>query len=210
MAWPFSDFTQEICTSDARSFYVWLLQIFSLLAILAFCIWLSLRPSHPSFTVVNLSVPTSNNIQNGSTSLTYELDIQNPNKDSGVYYDDILMSFFFRKDAIANDVITSFFQGKDNTLRVRHDAVAKDMRIWSDVGRAVTNATAKLKVSLATRVRYKTWGKKSKHHGLNFEGVVPLGSDGKISGKKKKKKIKLHHASRKRKAFAKHCSEVYN
>ncbi|XP_030533377.1 protein NDR1-like [Rhodamnia argentea] len=208
MAWPFSDLTEEICTSDARSFYVWLLQIFSLLAIIAFCIWLSLRPSNPSFAVVDLSVPNSNNIQNGSTLLTYELEIQNQNKDSGVYYDDILMTFFFEQDAVADDVISSFYQGKDKTLRVRRDVRAKDMRVWSGVARAMANATAKLKVSLATRVRYKTWGKKSKHHGMSLEGVVPVGPDGKISGKKKKKKIKLHHVSGKRKAFKKHKFKV--
>ncbi|KAL3742095.1 hypothetical protein ACJRO7_017559 [Eucalyptus globulus] len=206
---PCPNFTDEIFTSDARSFYVWLLQIFSLLAILAFCIWLSLRPNQPSFTVVDLSVPTSNNIQNGSSSLTYELEIQNSNKDSGVYYDDILMTFFFGQDPVADDVISSFYQGKDKTHHVRQDAKAKNTQIWKGVARAVANATAQLKVSLATQVRYKTWGKKSKHHGMNLEGVVPIGSDGKISGKKKKKKkIKLHHASGKRKTFKKHHFKV--
>lgn len=187
---------------------MWLLQIFSLLAILAFCIWLSLRPSTPSFAVVDLSVPTSNNVQNGSTLVTYELEIKNPNKDSGVYYDDILMTFFFEQDVVADDVISSFYQGKDKTVSARRDVTVKDMRVWSGVARAVANATAKLKVNLATRVRYKTWGKKSKHHGMNLEGVVPVGADGKISGKKKKKKIKLHHVPGKRKAFKKHKFKV--
>lgn len=158
--------------------------------------------------MVELTVPTSNNTHNGSSSLTYELEIQNSNEDSGVYYDDILMTFFFGQDPVADDVISSFYQGKDKTHHVRQDAKAKNTQIWKGVARAVANATAQLKVSLATQVQYKTWGKKSKHHGMNLEGVVPVGSDGKISGKKKKKKIKLHHASGKRKTFKKHHFKV--
>ncbi|KAB2007265.1 hypothetical protein ES319_D10G016900v1 [Gossypium barbadense] len=180
---------------ETKSFYLWLLQVIGLLGILALCLWLAMRPKSPNYTIVNFSIPganTSNESDHGS--IQYELDIQNPNQDSGIYYDDIFLVFYHGEDKVGRKTIPSFYQGKDKTRQVI-DQVDVETRFWTVLRKAIMNATAELRVDLSTKIRYNTWGIKSKQHGINREGKIPIGKDGKISNKKKK--VKLRHASKK-------------
>ncbi|KAB1201319.1 Protein NDR1 [Morella rubra] len=181
---------------EAKNFYVWLLEVLALLGILALCLWLALRPQSPSYTIVDFSIPQSslanNKGQNGT--FLYDLEIENPNKDSSIYYDDILLTFFYGQDTVGQRTIPAFHQGTGRTRKII-DYVDANPRVWRSLLNAISNATAEMKVGLLTRIQYKTWGKKSKHHGLDLQGHLKIGSNGKISGKKKK--IKLTHASKK-------------
>ncbi|KAH7569514.1 hypothetical protein ACOSP7_012944 [Xanthoceras sorbifolium] len=184
---------------QAKNLYIWLLQVIGLLGLLAFCLWLSLRPRNPTVTVVELSVPPGDNgssvTGDGNGTLYYNLEIQNPNKDSNIYFDDIRLTFFNGQDKAAEDKISAFKLGKDKTQRMASRNVDVDGRVWKAVRNAISNATAELKVGFATRIRYKTWGINSKHHGMNLQGSGKIGKDGKLLGKKKK--FKLKHASKK-------------
>ncbi|KAK8330639.1 hypothetical protein V6Z12_A10G018500 [Gossypium hirsutum] len=181
---------------ETKSFYFWLLQVIGLLGILALCLWLAMRPKSPNYTIVNFSIPganTSNESDHGS--IQYELDIENPNQDSGIYYDDIFLMFYHGEDKVGSKAIPSFYQGKDKTRQVI-DQMDVETRFWTVLRKAILNATAELRVDLSTKIRYNTWGIKSKQHGINKEGkIIPIGKDGKISNKKKK--VKLRHASKK-------------
>ncbi|XP_022777393.1 protein NDR1-like [Durio zibethinus] len=180
---------------ETKNFYLWLLQIVGLLGLLALCLWLALRPKSPDYTIVNFSVPAANdNNASGHGIIQYELDIKNPNEDSGIYYDDIFLIFYHGSDTVGKNTIPSFYQGKDRNRQVV-DHVDVDTRLWTALRNAILNATAELKVVLSTKIKYKTWGIKSKHHGIHREGKIPIGKDGKIANKKKK--IKLRHASKK-------------
>ncbi|KAE8664483.1 Late embryoproteinsis abundant (LEA) hydroxyproline-rich glycoprotein family [Hibiscus syriacus] len=180
---------------ETKSFYLWLLQVVGLLGLLAFCLWLALRPRSPTYTIVNFSVLEAND-SNASDhgTIHYELDIENPNEDSGIYYDDILLMFYYGEDKVGSKTIPSFYQGWDRTHRVI-DQVDVETRLWTGLHKAMMNATAELRADLSTKVKYKTWGIKSKHHGMNKEGKIRIGKDGKISNKKKK--VKLGHPSKK-------------
>ncbi|PRQ28538.1 hypothetical protein RchiOBHm_Chr5g0004101 [Rosa chinensis] len=57
---------------------------------------------------------------------------------------------------------------------------------------SILNGTAELKGALRTQLQYKTLGRNSKHHGVNLQAVLPIGPDCKISGKKKKIKLRRH------------------
>ncbi|KAG7962793.1 hypothetical protein I3843_09G084500, partial [Carya illinoinensis] len=178
-----------------NNFYVWLLQVVALLGILALGLWLILRPRSPKYTIVDFSIPQSSLVKDGQNgTILYNLEIENPNEDSSIYYDDILFAFYFGQDTVGERTIPSFHQGIGKTRQVM-DRVDVNPRVWKSLLSAISNATADVKVGLSTKFRYKTLGKKSKHHKLELEGQLKVGSDGKISGKKKK--IKLHHASKK-------------
>ncbi|KAJ0018727.1 hypothetical protein Pint_10871 [Pistacia integerrima] len=186
---------------ETKNFYLWLLQIVSLLGLLVLCLWLGLRPQNPTVTVVEISVPPIDNSsspaadgkQNGS--LAYNLEIKNPNKDSIIWFDVISLTFFHGQDTAATDRISSFKLRKDAT-QYRENHLDVDGRVWKALRNALSNATAELKVEFLTGIRFKTIGIKSKHHkNHKLEGKVKLGKDGKISGKKKK--IKLKHSSKK-------------
>ncbi|KAJ0081634.1 hypothetical protein Patl1_11026 [Pistacia atlantica] len=186
---------------ETKNFYLWLLQIVSLLGLLVLCLWLGLRPQNPTVAVVEISVPPIDNSsspaadgkQNGS--LAYNLEIKNPNKDSIIWFDVISLRFFHGQDTAATDRISSFKLRKDAT-QYRANHLDVDGRVWKALRNALSNATAELKVEFLTGIRFKTIGIKSKHHkNHKLEGKVKLGKDGKISGKKKK--IKLKHSSKK-------------
>ncbi|KAK3035095.1 hypothetical protein RJ639_032597 [Escallonia herrerae] len=127
--------------------------------------------------------------QNGT--LSFNLEIQNPNKDSSIYYEDILLTLFYNEDNVGQKTILRFHQGKDRTTQIV-DQMDASARVHNMLPINMSNKTAELKAGLATRIQYQTWGVKSQHHRMNMQGLVKIGSDGKISGKKK---IKLHHVS---------------
>ncbi|XP_039060062.1 uncharacterized protein LOC120204029 [Hibiscus syriacus] len=72
-----------MCETNSVTF--WLLQILGLIGLLALCLWLALRPRSPNYTIVNFSIPSVND-SNASDHgiIQYELDIDNPNKNSGL------------------------------------------------------------------------------------------------------------------------------
>lgn len=181
---------------NPKSFTLGVLQIVGLTGILVLVLWLSLRPKQPAYTIMEFSVPTSPVIQGGDNrTASFELEIQNPNQNSGIHFDDTLLTFFYGEDTLGQKTIPSFYQKKDSSSQI-FDHVDADSRVWKKLVRVISNATAELKVAVATRIRYRTWGLTSKHKRINLHGKLPIGSDGKISGKKKKK-IKLNQNSKK-------------
>ncbi|PSS10342.1 hypothetical protein CEY00_Acc17435 [Actinidia chinensis var. chinensis] len=180
---------------ETKSFTLWLLQIVLLLGFIVFFLWLSMRPRQPTYTIVQFSLPTSpvgHGTQNGTAS--FELEVENPNKDSGIYYDDTWLTFYYGKETLGQKTILSSYQKKDSRNQI-FDHLNVDSRVWKKLIGAISNATAELKVAVLTKIRYRMWGHTSKHQGINLHGKIPIGSDGKIAGKKKK--IKLHYNSKK-------------
>ncbi|KAK7308143.1 hypothetical protein VNO77_41740 [Canavalia gladiata] len=171
---------------ESKSFYEWLMQFICLLGLLVLCLWLSLRPKSPSYSIVCISIEqASNSNQNGTIS--YQLQIENPNKESSIYHDDIILSFLYgqMEDEVGEDTIGSFHQETGNT-RDKIGTVNAKPRPFKPLLNAISNATAELTVALKTKFRYKTWGIKSKSHGLHLKGILPIDSNGKLSRNKKK------------------------
>ncbi|XVE87847.1 hypothetical protein DITRI_Ditri19aG0021000 [Diplodiscus trichospermus] len=182
---------------ETKSFYLWLLQVVGLLGLLALCLWLDMRPKSPNYTILNFSVPVVNDSNASDHGIIhYELNIENPNKDSGIYYDDIFLIFYHGHDTVGKYTIPSFCQGKNKNLQVL-DHVDVEASLWRTLRNAILNATAELRVDLSTNIKYKTLGIKSKRHGIHREGKVPIGKDGKIANKKKKVKLQRARSSKK-------------
>ncbi|XP_065879948.1 protein NDR1-like [Euphorbia lathyris] len=183
----------------AGSFYLWILQLIVLLAILALGLWLTLTPKNPTFTIVELTLPSSKNSSAGTDNqdgtISYTLEISNPSKDSTVYYDEILLVFYFGQDLIGNNKIPAFEQGKGDKIQKSNHVDANDKKVGRAISDGISKGKADLKVDLATKIKYKTWGVKSKHHEVKLEAEIPVGSDGKILGKKKH--IQLRNPSKK-------------
>ncbi|KAF8410685.1 hypothetical protein HHK36_003218 [Tetracentron sinense] len=184
-----------------NSFYQWLLQVLVLIGLLSFFLWLGLRPKHPTYTIANFNIPLNDRNTTSptdevsrNTTTSFDLEISNPNKDAGIYYDNIIVTLFFGDASVGETTIPSFYQGKHKTHTIP-ESLNADGRIWNAALRAILNGTTEVKVGVVTRIRYRMSSWKSKRHRMDMQGNVPVGSDGKISGKKKK--IKLHHSSKK-------------
>ncbi|XP_025650821.2 protein NDR1 [Arachis hypogaea] len=187
----------EMCDTEYKSFYLWLAEFIGFLGLLALCLWLALRPKEPtcSVTFVTIDQPSD---QNGT--IFYSLEFENQNKDSNIYYDDSTFLFLYgqRQDKVAETTLKSFHQGT-SSKRVESGTVhAKSELLKTLLSNAIKNATSELKVALRTRFHYKTWGIKSKFHGLNLATNLPIGGDGKLKFSGKKNKYKLKQCSTKK------------
>ncbi|KAJ9136296.1 hypothetical protein P3X46_033388 [Hevea brasiliensis] len=186
---------------EAKNFYLWLLQIIGLLGLLALCLWLSFRPKEPTFTITEFSVPSISSQKSSAPGDAYQddtvsitLEIKNPNKDSSIYYNDTFFVLYFGQDTVGKRKISSFKQEKDKKIQDRYNMDA-DEKVQRALANSISNGNAELKADLSTMIRYNTWGIRSKHHAIHLQATIPVGSDGKISGKKKK--IKLHNLYKK-------------
>ncbi|CAJ1925062.1 unnamed protein product [Sphenostylis stenocarpa] len=166
---------------EGKSFYICLLKVIGLLGLLVLCQWLSLRPRRPSYSIVFISVDQPSN-STGNGTISYNLEMKNPNKESSIYYDDTILSFLYgeQEDEVGQTTIGSYHQETANTRVVSNTVNAKP-RPFKLLLNAISNATAELEVALRTRYRYKTWGIKSKFHGLHLKGILPIESNGKLS-----------------------------
>lgn len=184
-----------------KTFIIWLFQVLGLLGLLAFFLWLGLRPKSPTYAIVEFSVPMSNSsnatslVDQGSQrgAVLFNLEIDNPNHDSGIYHDDILLTLYYEQDTVGQKTVPAFYQGKDETHQIV-DSVGGNGKVSKTLLASIRNATAEMKVGLVTSIRYRTLGHKSKHHRMNLQGLIKIGSDGNILGKKK---VKLTRASKK-------------
>ncbi|KAK4754400.1 hypothetical protein SAY87_002504 [Trapa incisa] len=181
---------------------LWLLKVLALLGLIVLSTWLASLPKKPTSTISALFVPVtcySNSSSvagggNSNTTISYTLEVVNTNKNSGIYYNDIAVTISVGDDKLGENIIAAFYQGKGKKKKA-HISMKADQKVMSNHAGEFSLVKAQLKVILVTRIRYKTWGKKSKHHDLKLQGEIPFGSDGEIRGKKKK--IKLHHSNKK-------------
>ncbi|ONI10101.1 hypothetical protein PRUPE_4G026900 [Prunus persica] len=180
---------------EIKNFYCWLLEFSVLLLLLALCLWLAIRPESPKYTIVDITIPKSDIDSGGQNgSIIYALEIENSNKVSSIYYEDTILRFYYGSETVGEKTIPYFHQGRGKTCQVT-DSVDANQQVWKAIRNSISNATAELKVAVLTRVQYRTWGVKSKHHGLDLQSQLSIGSNGKIFGKTKK--IKLRRASKK-------------
>ncbi|MED6192923.1 hypothetical protein PIB30_014496 [Stylosanthes scabra] len=186
-----------MCDTEYKSFYLWLAEFIGFLGLLALCLWLALRPNDPTISITFVTIDQPSN-QNGT--IFYSLQFDNQNKDSSIFYDDTTFFFLYgqRQDKVAETTIKSFHQGTSNTHEEAGAVDAKPGPLKTLLYNAIKNATTELKVALRTRFRYKTWGIKSRFHGLNLAANLPIGGDGKLKFSGKKNKYKLKKCSSKR------------
>ncbi|KAB2007266.1 hypothetical protein ES319_D10G017000v1 [Gossypium barbadense] len=183
---------------ETKNLCLWLVQLVYILGLLGFCLWLAVHPRSPDYTIIKFSVPLTNH-NNGSSHgrIEYELDIKNPNRDSCILYDDTFLTFYYGEDKVGNKTIPCFYQGKNREKSEIHrlsDQMDVETRLWTDLRKAIMNASAELRVDLSTKIVYYTWGIKSKQHGINREGKIRIGKDGMLLNNKE---VKLRHASKK-------------
>ncbi|KAJ6770554.1 LATE EMBRYOGENESIS ABUNDANT (LEA) HYDROXYPROLINE-RICH GLYCOPROTEIN FAMILY-RELATED [Salix purpurea] len=137
----------------------------------ALFMWLSLRTTSPACALSKFYIPLDQT--KNLTTLEFELRLKNTNKDKGVYYDPINVTFFDspnRSHSIGSSTITKFYQGhkkkatKNGTTNISRDEVSRA---------APGNGSTVFWVDLATSVRYKILMFKTKRHrirvGARFE-----------------------------------------
>ncbi|XP_015577079.3 protein NDR1-like [Ricinus communis] len=167
------------------------------LGLTALFMWLSLRPSKPKCLLKKFYIPALNHslTPRGNTSLIFQLGLENTNKDKGVYYDPVNVTFFDspkRNHTVGNFVIPEFYQGhkKKATKGGEINLTASSAFDQDAVSRAVSNGSAVIRVDMATRVRYKIMAWKTKRYTITVGADINITDQGTIINPKKGIKLK--------------------
>ncbi|KAM7277776.1 hypothetical protein ACFE04_004910 [Oxalis oulophora] len=164
------------------------------LGLTALFMWLSLRTTNPSCSIENFYIPSLNNSLNTpkNNTLYYSLRLKNTNKDKGVYYDNINLSFYYKANEtlLFNSTVNGFHQGHDKKATKSGNAsvVGVDRE---EVFRAVSvNGSAVFRVDMVTKVRFEILGLKTKRHTFKVGGNIMVNGEGTKVDRKKGVKLK--------------------
>ncbi|KAK2984798.1 hypothetical protein RJ640_004623 [Escallonia rubra] len=152
----------------------------------ALFMWLSLRTSPPVCSIQNFYVPALNKTANHTTNHTiyFDLKLDNENKDKGIYYDNITLTFNYLPNTtlqVANYTAPAFYQG--HKKKTRRKALLEAVGVpWGAAVAAGFNGT--FRVDLATKVRYKIVFWKTKRHKLEVGTTLVVNEAGKKVNKK--------------------------
>ncbi|KAJ4832437.1 hypothetical protein Tsubulata_017099 [Turnera subulata] len=181
---------------------------FFTLGLAALFMWLSLRVSSPNCSLEQFYIPSLNQTLNSTrdTNLTFVVALKNTNKDKGVYYDPVNITFYDspnRSHSIGNYTIPKFRQGH-NKKAMKNGTVETTGLDRQAVFRAVSaNGSAVFRVDLATSVRYRIIFFKTKRHKIRVGGNVEVNGNGtKVNSKKG---IKLKSGADKKSTAGVYC-----
>ncbi|XP_058114323.1 protein NDR1-like [Magnolia sinica] len=168
-------------------------------------LWISLHSSKPTLKIVDFYVPALNktaSVSNATagkpprnTTILFILEINNKNKDAGIYYDALNVTFYCGKNHsfMGNVTVDSFYQGHKKTAKKKVALQVERRAFWEEVSQAVSNGTKVVFwVDLETRVRYKVMTWKTDHRTMRLEGEVQVNDTGTES---KEDGVELHSRS---------------
>jgi len=162
----------------------------------ALFLWLSLRTSSPTCSIEQFDASALNKTANSTTknnhTLHYDLKLKNTNKDMGVYYDALNLTFYYASKPIGNATYPAFYQGHHKfTDRIGSFDATRGLN-WENATTAVSaNGSAVFRVELATAVRYKIIFWKTKRHRLVVAADLRVNDQGSLVKRKKNKGITL-------------------
>lgn len=174
------------------------------LGLTALFMWLSLRTDNPTCYIQYFYLPGLNTTLKNSTNntLVIELKLENGNKDKGIYYDAINLTFYDfpnKSHLMGNYTIPGFYQGHKKKA-TRLETVDLNKTLLSKA--TYPNGTAKFRVDLATAVRFKIMAWKTKRHKLDVGSDVGVNDQG---SKTYEKKIKLRSGASEHKRY---CAQM--
>ncbi|XP_062018206.1 protein NDR1-like [Rosa rugosa] len=166
----------------------------------ALFMWLSLRTSKPSCSIQYFYLPALNKTLNdtGNKTLYVSLWLINGNKDKGIYYDNVNLTFSLpntpntsKQVVVGNANVTKFYQGHKKKA-LKKVELGSDKLNWTAVnGSVYPNGSTHLRVDLETRVRFKIIFWRTKRHRLMVGADVEVNASG---TKVNKKDVKLSAA----------------
>ncbi|KAJ4869540.1 Protein NDR1 [Raphanus sativus] len=166
-------------------------------------LWLSLRADKPKCSIEYFYVPSLNKSLDAhsrlNTTLNFMVRLANPNRDQGIYYDDVHLSFSNTNSSVANYTVPRFYQGHKKkakkwgqTLPVNNQTVSRAV---------LSNGSAVFRMDLKTQVRFKIIFWKTKRYGIEVGADVEVNGDGVKAHKKGIKMKKSDSSTRLRNYF---------
>lgn len=157
-----------------------------LLGIIAFILWLSLRPHRPRFYIHGFSVPglgQTNGFENAK--ITFNATARDSNQAIGISYGSMNGSVYYSDQLVGSTPLLSpFYQGPKNTTVVYGELSGATLSVnsyrWMQFqdDRADGKVGFRLEITATIRFRLSTWDSKS--HRMHANCDVEVGRDGQI------------------------------
>lgn len=160
------------------------LGILFFLGIIAFIVYLSLRPHRPRFFINELSIPAlaqPNGFENAE--LTYNVTARNSNHEIGIYYDDMQVTAFYDDQNIGGQpVLFPFYQEPKNSMVIFGTLSGTTLTVnngrWMQFLADRTRGKVIFRFEIISTIRFKISKWDSKWHKLHANCEAGVGADG--------------------------------
>ncbi|KAL1197355.1 Protein NDR1 [Cardamine amara subsp. amara] len=165
-------------------------------------LWLSLRANKPKCSIQNFYVPALNKTLNSrdNTTLNFMVRCDNPNKDQGIYYDDVHLTISNTNNTtIANYTVPKFYQG--HKKKAKKPGQVLPLNNQTVLRAVLPNGSAVFRMDLKTQVRFKIIFWKTKRERIEVGADVEVNGNGTKAQKKGIKMKKSDSSSFSRSSF---------
>ncbi|XP_042517073.1 protein NDR1-like [Macadamia integrifolia] len=180
------------------------LSLLLVVGIVAFILWLSLRPHRPRFHMSNFSFPAlaqDNGIDNAK--ITFNVTIRNPNQNMGVYYYTMDGAVYYREQRIGWTPLElpstfPYYQEPKNTvwivgqLDVTEATLVMNTERWTALMEDRATGTVWFRLEMTSKFRFKIAMWESRFHRMHATCHVAVGQDGLILPLSKDKRCRLY------------------
>lgn len=172
-------FTSRLC----KFICTIILSLLLIIGLVAFIVWLSLRPHRPRFHVVSFSIAGLLGQDNGfqNSAITFNVTIRNPNNEVDIYYDDMSGGVFYLDQQLASTttLLLQFRQRRKNTTYVSGAFTGVSLPGYGDsFKQALATGKIVFRLELKTGIRFRIARWTTRHHRMHASCVVGVGPDG--------------------------------
>jgi hypothetical protein len=177
---------ESLTTRVSKTICAIFLSFLLLIGIIAFVLWLSLRPHRPRFHIHDFSIPGLDQATGfENAQIAFNVTARNSNQKIGIYYDSMEGSVYYKDQLVGSEqLLYPFYQEPKNTTVVADvlsgKALTVNSRRWTEFmnDRAAGMVAFRLEISSTIRFKIKMWG--SRHHRAHANCDVAVGPDGAI------------------------------
>lgn len=163
--------------------------------LVAFILWLSLRPHRPRFHVRSFSLSALGQ-DNGfvEAAFSFNVSVRNPNQNVDVYYGETDGTVFYLEQQVGTTALAfPLHQGPKSTTYVYGVLNGTSLTITVDKWKKyVAAGTVQFRLELASRIRFKIMTFESRWHRMHASCDVGVGSDGQIASTYKNRKCPIY------------------
>lgn len=170
--------------------------------VIAFLLWLSLRPHRPRFHILDFTVPGMGHSAGfHNAQVTFNMTLRNPNLNIGIENKSMEGSVYYKDQRIAAKPFLEphFYQGPKNTTIVDGSfcraSVTVSSRRWAEFLSERVRGSVGFRLQLTSVIRFKISSWYSKRHHIHATCNVRVDHHGKILETSKNKRCQVYFTS---------------
>ncbi|KAM7255012.1 hypothetical protein ACFE04_020253 [Oxalis oulophora] len=162
------------------------LTLLFVVGMVAFILWLSLRPHRPRFHIREFSIPGLSQADGfENAEIIFNFTIRNPNQQIGIYYDSMACTVYYRDQKIgAKPLLYPFYQDSKNTTivndRLSGATLTVNSQRWTEFLNDRSLGTVVFQLDITSAIKFHIFSWESHRHRMHATCDVSVGPDGLI------------------------------